>query len=1425
MQQYRINYKLLLGLFVGSIVLTISLFLIWKWQISRKATWYRDTAMVALEEDDLLKAFEYMQKFVQLRRQDEEARVELAAIAYDVVQLEGVPREEQGMAFGVLSDTVRRTSDPQSRRNLADLYFKSGQAQQALVHYEELVKTDDDPELKGLLVRCLFLAKDYESAMTEAYSLIGFDPETEEFDDEKATVTDQPEIYFTLASVLLGREDEPELARQVIEKMIANNPDSAIAHLRKSMFLFGVDEKEEAKEELEKAYQLDPDNSDIIYQRATVAVSEKEYEESVAIAEDAIKRFPKEMRFYKLQSSTYRVLEKFDEAIEVLDKGLKEFGNNRAIDLLVSKHEVLLTSGDFKAARGVIDEIEGLRMPQLQPLIDFQKAQITFANSDWAGAARELRKVRPKLVGFGSYQARAGLLLGTAYEKLGKPDLAREVYGIVLEDEAIASHPLRNNVKARLERIDKKLGISRGSDTGGLDSVVQKMLEQPETLQDWDRVEELIEEVVEKNELSEVRELLMRSRVMALREKFDEAKKLIQQAAKLDPEDMSIRLEAARLLVNDPPDGPPKAVKLLQKIEDRSEISYMSRGLLIEAIWASRPEDLKEQLLKQTQGIEDLAEFEQVKVLKLLGSKFLQLADFDQAATYFLQAVELEPNDLPLRMQLFDIAYQQKDDDAMRLAQKGILDVLGTKEDGNYILTEVKRRLINFKGKESQRKELEEGVAMLDEALKLRPQWHELHILYGQLLLTLRRDVELALDHFDDALKYGPPNPRAVALQVKLLFESGLSKQAYERVRLIPESIRTQLLGPTEADLLLARGENEAAFESAKSTAEANQGDAKIQAWFGTIASSMEELDAATEAYERAVELNPKAHDYWMKLIAVHAARKDAASLEQSFRDAQLALDAELLPLVQAKVYEVQGLWKSAEGIYKTMFGDSFESNLFRARQMAQFYLVWGQSESQMLPYAFPYLNMILRAGNEERIPPASPNLIWAKQQAANYLVGTNDFKNTGKALEIIRQGSPDGEIAEPLLPLYLRILPSRGDPESLLESIDMLAKLYEQGRLDKSQQLLLAKLYERTHRWEQGKDLMLNTLSRYGTDEEVWSTYISLLIKQGEYSTAKARINRFSDITKNRGLIANLSASLAYEQGDQSGVQRALRSILPSKLSGALSDAELGAIRSVAGMAMKYGEYEFAEKLLRLYVTRKNPEGIFELISVLAFHGNAEEALQYMEKAVSAEPMQVARIAMQALRTRRNELDQAVLDRLWGLVQKVVAEDPEDPVRVMMKGEGFETLEKYEEAIAAYDSAIENSDISPQQRAIASNNLSYLLAQKGQRLEDAERLISDAIDILGPLADILDTRAVVRIAREKYDEAIEDMELALAIDPTASKYYHMARAQALAGNEDKAVEAWNQANEMDISKEDLPKLEQPGYEATERLIKKIQAQ
>ena len=1426
MQRYRINYRLLIGLFVGSILLSVTLHFVWKLQVNWRADWYRDESQVAMQAGNQLKAFDYLKKFVRLRKKDEQARIELASIAADVAVMDGIKREEKGAALGVLSDTVRRTNDAGLRRKLADLQFLHGSPKDAIAQLKELLKVSDDPELHALHVRSLFRAKDYNQAIDLAFELIGYDKLAKAFDTEKAVAADQPELYSALAQALLQEKKNPELARQVIDQMAALNPDSAIAHLRRSIFLHHQDEKEEAAKELDKALQLDPQDEEVLYRNAEVNLSEENYEEARRFARQGIEIYPEAMQFYQLLASIELGSKQYDEALAVLDKGIQEFGEDRAINFTLFKIDIMLSKDDTASIEAIIRDLEKLENPRLQPLIEYQRARVKFHRGQWFEASKLLAEVRPQLAVFGRTQAIAGVMLAEAYEKLGKLDLARQVYDIVLNDETLSTgDSIKRSARSKFQQINKRVGLGGGSNDDSLTSLIQQMRDKPEEDQNWQEIDDFIDKVVETRGLSEVQEKLLKAQVFTQREMLPEAKQLIREAARLDPQDVGVRLAAARLLMMEPTTGPPKALGLLRKIEKDFEASLMSRALMADAIMSISGEEVKQQLRDLLEGIEDWSNSDRVKLQATVGIKFLQLNDAEEAVEYLSEAAQSDPGNLPLRIQLFEIAYQQRDDAAMRKAQEGILELVGSKEDSNYIFTEVKRRLINFQGDEESRIQLQEARRMLEDVLEKRPQWHELHVLYAQVLLTLKDDMDLALTHLNDALKFGRPTPNAIGLLVKLLVARGDLQQAQEKMELIPEASRGSILGQVEAAILLANKELESAFESARKVAQQRPENAQTQAWFAEIAEKTKYLDESARAYRQACELNPSNHNVWMKLVGLHAQRKDFVAMEAALRDAQLALEPQYLPLLQAKFFEMQNQWKSAEGIYLTLFQDRLDEPA-SVQQLAQFYLLWALKDDGAVRKAAPYLNRLLRAANEGKLKHDNPNVLWARERAARILASAGNYRDSVRAQRMLEQLSPDGKVPENYQTLYGKILSSRSDPISLLAAIDELSALNRRGLLNKEQLLLLAKLYARTNNWDKGKPLMLDALGRYGSDPKVWSTYIALLIGRGEYKTASQRLSRFAEITSDKTLVFRLRTQLAFERGDQAEVRKLLQSMLPPNLSPTtpLEESQLNMLRAVAAMAVQYEEYELAEQWLRLYTARKS-DGVFDLLTVIALHGNADQALPIMEKLAVENPDPVAQLAVQMIRQRRAEFGDRFDDAVSQLVLSVWEDDPDLTNRLVMRAEMYEVMEKYDEAIRAYEDIVDRDDLSPMAVAAASNNLAYLLALRNQQLDTAQEQIDRAIEILGPLADVLDTRAVIRMARKEFDLAVEDMTLSLSIDPTAVKYYHMARAQALAGNEEEALDAWQKANEMEIEMDSLPLIEQPGYRETEQLIEKLSSE
>ena len=148
-----------------------------------------------------------------------------------------------------------------------------------------------------------------------------------------------------------------------------------------------------------------------------------------------------------------------------------------------------------------------------------------------------------------------------------------------------------------------------------------------------------------------------------------------------------------------------------------------------------------------------------------------------------------------------------------------------------------------------------------------------------------------------------------------------------------------------------------------------------------------------------------------------------------------------------------------------------------------------------------------------------------------------------------------------------------------------------------------------------------------------------------------------------------------------------------------------------------------------------------------------------------------------------------------------------------MQQAELFEIQGNYEQSVAKYDSVLKRNDVPRVMRAAAKNNLGFLLTLLNERTEEAEQLINEAMEVYGPVSDILDTRAIVRMTRKEYDQAVEDMSLATSLSDDPVKFYHYAQANLLAGNDQAALKAWDKAQKLGITKEKLPVLEQKNFD------------
>jgi cellulose synthase operon protein C len=114
--------------------------------------------------------------------------------------------------------------------------------------------------------------------------------------------------------------------------------------------------------------------------------------------------------------------------------------------------------------------------------------------------------------------------------------------------------------------------------------------------------------------------------------------------------------------------------------------------------------------------------------------------------------------------------------------------------------------------------------------------------------------------------------------------------------------------------------------------------------------------------------------------------------------------------------------------------------------------------------------------------------------------------------------------------------------------------------------------------------------------------------------------------------------------------------------------------------------------------------------------------------------------------------------------------------------------------------------------QVVAMNNLAWVLAHRGPSPE-ALTLVQQAISKIGPIPDLLETRAKAYLALGRSAEAVQDLEDAIADTPTAMRYFLLAAAREKNCNADGARDAFHRAQELGFDIRDLHPIDLPDFE------------
>ena len=165
------------------------------------------------------------------------------------------------------------------------------------------------------------------------------------------------------------------------------------------------------------------------------------------------------------------------------------------------------------------------------------------------------------------------------------------------------------------------------------------------------------------------------------------------------------------------------------------------------------------------------------------------------------------------------------------------------------------------------------------------------------------------------------------------------------------------------------------------------------------------------------------------------------------------------------------------------------------------------------------------------------------------------------------------------------------------------------------------------------------------------------------------------------------------------------------------------------------------------------------------------------------------------------------VLGRVDALRAKILRENPGSADIALQAAVLSDVSGRDAEAVAGYRGVIADADLPPRTLGIAAGNLAFDLAAP-ETAAEAATLVERAIAELGPIPDLLDTRAMIRLAQGDTTGALEDMADVILV-PTAARFLHLAAVQAAAGNIPAARAAFDKATELGLGEERLSRADQ----------------
>lgn len=1345
-------------------------------------------------------AVHYLRQYLEFRPDDVEVQDRLAEL------LRGRSGDAARSDLIFLYDKILR-ADPgrhPTRREALKLCLRVGRYTDAETHAQVLLK--EFPTEAGLwqeLAAAQAGLRQNEAAVQSYETAIRHDPKN---------IT----AYQRLAQFHWRDLRNTDDARKVIDRLVAAVPESPEAYLTRAKFLgFEKDPGRKAATDpmladLNRVLQLDPHNPDAVLLKAERLQRHRDLHGAFTCLADALRKHPGDVRL--VQSLAWLEVNRDNTggAIAVLEEGLTTAKDGT--DLLVPLADLLLQYGDTARCEEIIRRLDGRVGPVVKLQATYLRGRLAMQRDKWDEAIALLTGLRTEALRLPGLEAQANLLLATCHRRKGDTDQELECLRLIT-----AKDPGHLAARMTLAQVYLDAGqfgeavkeYEAAAQSPFATAQVCSMLVRLKTARlaaggasraAWAELERQLTELAPRFGSGSSEPVLLLAELVAAAGQPGRAAAILKAEGTRRPSDVRIWAALAEVVAETAGTAAGLAVldEAMAAAGDGVELRLARADL-----YAGDPAGLRPLRALEAQT-DSWPEVDQLRLLSGLIEANDRVGDTASVIRLYRRLASRRPNDLAVWEALYRRAVEVADTASAGMALAAVKRLDG---DGSpaAVLCAAWAALAGQSGADL--------CTARDQVLKA----------FGRT--PARSDACLALARLQarcgdkDA---GPQFARAVRLEparfdptrAYLAYlaaagdQTGLSRLLTRLAadpRWVGEPFRRVVrqtakgLEPGRAKLLLA---------AAHPAVESRQGGL---GWLTGCYQSLgfkAEAEAHAEAATTAKFVTP---DDWLRLALV---RPEAAS--------------DVLRTARAKLSE-PAYASLCAGFAETSAGRGWQPEFATPaarREYTQARLSLKLARLERAD-AVGLLETYLR---DDGVPPADAG--WAKRNLAMLLVIRGGQADRKRAMDIIAADvklsakSPDEKrsTAAVLTSLY-RYLDGVDRRVALGYAIAVLEDLMKDGGTARDG-YILSQVYRAAGTQEKDKQdravALLNKLLQGDPKNlDFLLAGLDILVEANQLSEAGKFAERLSAIYptdfRSVAAVARFECRAkrpekAFERvkdytrrADEAGTELTAKLVRAAELLDELS-RKPGVARTPVGREM----VDFAVIKYETALAGRS-EAVVAVAGLLAADGRVNEAFARIEKAdriMTTRSKTAAGLA--ALRAGGGSDRQFALVRQW--LEAGRGEEPDSVALRLTEAEFYTLKHDYAAAAKAYEDVLA---LDPQS-VVALNNLAWILSPRPEASERALGLIARAIQETGVTAELLDTRARIRIAARQFPPAETDLSEALRQGKTPLRLFHLALVKQSQDppRRDEAEKAFKEARDRGLDPKSVHPEDLPVYRA-----------